>query len=283
MAVFYNMATLSYNNTSVNSNIVSGEIRSQLNMTKNALSEYYTPGGTVTYVIGIVNPGNTAYSGVTLTDDLGAYTVGDRTFVPLDYVQGSLAYYVNGELTTTPVVNAGPPLVISGVDIPANGNVVIIYQAVANEFASPAADGEITNTVTASGACIGALSASETVTVQDSPRLIISKSLNPVIVEPNGRITYTFVISNLSAIPAVATDNLTVTDNFDPVLSDIVVTLNGEELTEPGEYTYDEASGAFATALSLITVPGATVVQNPETGEWTVTPGTAVLTVSGNI
>ena len=82
---------------------------------------------------------------------------------------------------------------------------------------------------------------------------------------------------------AAATANVTVTDTFDPVLEGITVTLNGAPLAEGTGYTYAEASGQFATVPSVITVPAATYAQDPVSGEWTTTPGSAVLTVSGTI
>lgn len=48
------------------------------------------------------------------------------------------------------------------------------------------------------------------------------------------------------------------------------------------QYSYDEATGAFATLPGQITVPAASYTQNAD-GTWTVEPGTATLTVSGTI
>ena len=48
-------------------------------------------------------------------------------------------------------------------------------------------------------------------------------------------------------------------------------------------YTYDEATGQFATVPGIITVPAATYTQDPVTGEYTTTPGLATLTVTGTI
>ena len=81
---------------------------------------------------------------------------------------------------------------------------------------------------------------------------------------------------------AAATDNAVVTDIFDPVLSDISVTFNNEAWTEPVNYTYNEATGSFATVAGQITVPAATYSQD-ETGAWVVNPGVSVLRVTGTI
>ena len=71
MASFTNMATLSYNGSQINSNVVTGELRDALTITKTAVSGGYRPGDTVTYVVTLSNTGTAALTGLTLTDDLG--------------------------------------------------------------------------------------------------------------------------------------------------------------------------------------------------------------------
>ena len=46
MASFTNMATLSYNGSQINSNVVTGELRDALTITKTAVSGGYRPGDT---------------------------------------------------------------------------------------------------------------------------------------------------------------------------------------------------------------------------------------------
>ena len=115
------------------------------------------------------------------------------------------------------------------------------------------------------------------------PLLTISKAIFPSTVAENGLLTYTFIIENSGNAEADATADAVVTDLFDPVLSNIEVTLNGVALSEPSGYTYDEASGLFRTVEGVITVPAASYTQNPDTGMWEINPGVAVLTVSGNL
>lgn len=67
----------------------------------------------------MVNSGTTGYTGLTLTDNLGSYTVGTSTFVPLDYVDGSLHYYIGGTEQAAPTVTAGPPMTVTGISVPA--------------------------------------------------------------------------------------------------------------------------------------------------------------------
>ena len=99
----------------------------------------------------------------------------------------------------------------------------------------------------------------------------------------NDRLTYTFVIQNTGNEAVVATDNAAITDTFDPILTDLVVTYNGVTWTEGVQYTYDETVGAFATIPANITVPAATYTQNPATGAWSVVPGVSTLVVVGTV
>lgn len=283
MAAFTNQATLSYNRGTTTSNVVTGELVEVLSASKTAVTDTYEPGGKITYIISVVNSGATGYTGLTITDDLGSYTVGTSTFVPLDYVDGSIHYYIGGTEQTAPAVAAGPPMTVTGISVPAGGNAVIIYEARVNGTAPLAAESDILNTAEISGGGITPITVTATVNASAEPRLTISKAICPSTVVENGQVTYTFVIQNSGNIAAVAADGITVSDTFDPVLDNISVTLDGTALALTTDYTYDETTGAFATVPGRITVPAASFAQNAETGEYAVTPGVAVLTVTGTV
>ena len=284
MAIFSNQATLTYNGGSTNSNIAYGEILDVLTATKTAIEGTYAPGELVTYVVTLRNTGGTALTGVTVTDDLGGYVFEGNTVYPLTYEDGSATVFVNGVPQAAPAVTAGPPLVVSGLNIPAGGDLVLVYQARANQFADPAADGTIVNTVTVTGDGITTpITATETVTAASAPELTVSKSISPTQVVDNDRVTYTFVIQNTGNEAVVATDNAVITDTFDPILTDLVVTYDGATWTEGVQYTYDAATGLFATLPGAVTVSAATYTQDPVTGAYTLTPGIATLTVTGTI
>lgn len=284
MATFFNQANLSYNSGNTNSNIVTGELVEVLSVTKTAVNDEYSAGDTLTYAVSIINTGTNAFTDLTLTDNLGQYTFGDLTLYPLSYEEDTVRVFRNGVLQAVPEVNAGPVLVISGISVPAGGNTTVLYSVNTTGAAPLAQEGTITNTVSVTGTgIINPLTASETVTVNNEPVLTISKALNPTTVTENSELTYTFIIRNVGNTEAAATENVVVTDNFDPILRSITVTLNGVTLTEGTDYTYNEATGEFATVTGVITVPAASYTQDTVTGEYMVVPGTSTLVVVGTV
>ncbi len=283
MATFTNRATLSYSGRTTDSNIVTGVIQETLSVTKNAVIDEYAPGDEIVYVINVVNSGAAQFTDVTLTDNLGSFIEGTQTLTPLSYVDGSAQYYVNGVLQPAPAVTAGESLVIGGITVPAGANVTVIYVAAVNGSAPLDIGDSIANTVTVTGdGIVTPLSATETVSALSRPELAITKSLTPTTVIENGRLTYTFTIQNYGNTPADATDNVTVTDTFDPILRDIAVTYEGENWVSPANYTYDTASGLFVTNAGQITVPAATYTRDAD-GIVQIIPGSVTLTVTGTI
>lgn len=285
MAQFTNQAQLSYNSTVLNSNIAVGEIIEVLSATKSTLSDEYSMGDDIVYIINIMNSGSSAFTGLSVSDNLGAYEYNESTLYPLLYVAGSAQIYVNGVLqTATPTVSAGPPLVFSGLNVPANSNMTIIYKAQASRFAPFDIEGSIVNTATISGAGLtNPITAAATIYPVSAPSLSIIKSINPSVVTENSTVNYTFTLQNFGNTAATATDNARITDTFNPLLSDIAVTFNGATWAEPTNYTYNETTGLFATVPGQITVPAATYTQDTETGVWTISPGTSTLVVRGTI
>ncbi|MBQ8439431.1 MAG: hypothetical protein IJX19_02105 [Clostridia bacterium] len=284
MAQFTNQAQLSYNGAVVNSNVAVGEILEVLSASKTAVMNDYTRNDDVTYVISVVNSGTSPVTGLTVTDDLGGYAFGAETLYPLEYVEGSVRLYINGVLQAAPTVTAGPPLVFSGITVPAGSNLMIIYEADVTRFAPLNTDGSIVNTALIAGAGLpSTVTVTETVVPEQEPELTITKFIEPVPVTENGTLTYRFLIQNYGNTEAVATDNVAVSDTFDPILNNLTVTLDGVTLTEPTDYTYDAATGVFATVPGRITVPAATYVQDETTGAWVITPGVTELVVTGTV
>ena len=124
MATFYNKATLTYNNGSTDSNIVTGELAEVLSATKTALESDYDTNYPMTYAVSVVNSGAAAFTGITVTDNLGEYAYTTGSLTPLTYVESSLKYFVNGALQPAPTVTETSPLTVTGITVPANGNVL---------------------------------------------------------------------------------------------------------------------------------------------------------------
>ena len=281
MALFTNYATLSYNGVTTTSNVVTGEILDPITAGKTAVVPEYTASEDVTFLITLTNSGAEAVTGLTVTDDLGGYAFEGETVYPLAYVENSLRYFVDGVLQNAPAVVSGPPLVVSDISVPADGNVVLVYEATVTAYAPLAADTSITNTVEITGAGLSApVTASATITAENNADLRIRKALFPTVVAANGELTYTFTMENTGNTAAV--DGVVLEDTFDPRLGAVNVSFNGTPWTVGVNYTYDEATGVFATMPGQIGVPAANFAQNAD-GSWTVTPGSAVLTVTGTV
>ena len=287
MASFTNQATLTYNGGTVNSNIVTGELVQVLTASKTAAAESYRTGNLVTYVVQLRSTGAAALTGLTVTDTLGTTsfpaTGGTVQLTPLTYQPGTLRYFTNGVLQAAPAVTQlANGIRIDGISVPAGGVTTLAYTARVNAFADPSAEGTIENTVTVTGGSLTeAVTAVETLPAATEPDLRITKALEPVQVSDSGTLTYTFAIENYGSADADAA-GVTVTDRFDPILRGIAVTYNSDAWLA-SNYTYDTATGLFRTVPAAITVPAASAVQDPATGAWTVTPGSATLQITGTI
>lgn len=284
MAIFYNQATITSNSGTASSNVVTGEIREEVTITKTPLTEDYQIGRPITYVVNIVNSGNTPLVNMTVTDNLGETLYGTRTIYPLNFVDGSLQYFINGGVQLAPAYTVSGNLTIQGISVPAGGNTTLLYEATPNSYANPTALSTITNTATLSGAgLLNDVEADSTITASSTTNLSISKSVCPDSVSENGQLTYTFVIQNTGNLAASASEQAFISDTFDPILNPISVTFDGVSWAPTTNYTYDSDTGVFQTVPGQITVPAANYVQDTTTGEWTMTPGVSVLRVSGTI
>lgn len=159
MAVFSNKATLKYSGKTVASNTVYGNMPGYVRMTKRHIEAAYTAGGTLTYLINIINSSGADSGGLTLADDLGAYDICGSTVVPLEYISGTLSLYINGILQATPMISSSDGLTVSGFSLPDGAAATVIYQAKVAVMTQAA----ITNTATLSGSGVpDGFSASDT-------------------------------------------------------------------------------------------------------------------------
>lgn len=286
MATFYNQATLSYNGNVTGSNITTGEIVGVISANKNSTTDDYDSNGNITYVINIINSGNTDFTNLTVTDNLGEYTTEafPAGLVPLNYIADSISYYVNGVKQADPTVSVEQPLTIEGINVPAKGNAAVIYTVRTNSFAPLGENAQIINTATITGnGIVTPVTAEAVVNHSDDANLAISKSLDPAVVPENGTITYTFNIQNYGSTPADVADNVIFRDTFNPILNISSVTFNGTPWALNTDYSYDTTSGDFQSLDGKITVPAATYVQDTATGAWAVQPGTSTLVITGTI
>ena len=281
MAHFTNQAQLTYNNTVTVSNLAVGEIQDVLSMSKTAVNEVYTSSDTVTYAVNIINSGSQDLTGLTLTDNLGAYVFNSATLVPLTYSQGSVKYFRNNVLQAPPTVNVtADGLVITNFTVPANGSVTFLYETETNEYTPLEPNSTITNTAELTGN-LTAVTASETIDVSAQPELSILKSISPILVMENGTVTYTFVIENTGNMPVES--GAVITDVFNPIISNITASFNGTPWTEGTDFTYDLTTGLLTTSQDKVTVSAAQYSQDDITGEIGITPGTSTLVITGTI
>ncbi len=286
MATFFNQASLNFKGTQTNSNPVTGEYGCGIGASaKMVISEGYAQNSGITYIISLTNEGGAPLNDIVITDNLGEYAFNDASLFPLEYVEGSLKYFVNGVLTDGPTALAGPPLVISGIDLPQGANALIVYEARTTAYAPLALGSEITNTATVSTeTSFEPLVITATVPALPTSIPVIAKTLYPDnIVDCGENVNYTFTILNIGNTEIVATDDLILSDTFEPPIRNISVTYNGEEWSEGVNYNYNEVSGVFTTLPGQITVPAATYTQDPISGVYTMTPGVTIITVSGII
>lgn len=250
-------------------------------------------------IVTLVNTSASAFNNLQIVDNMGAYSYGTpaKTLVPLDYVAGSIKYFVDGVMQTAPTVSVDATtkaLTISGINVSAKGagtgNTHLIYEATTNEFAPLGINNEtlanslkVTNTVTVTGTGITkSLTASSTVYPPQTLDIDIVKLVTPSSIAQNGQLTYTVEIYNYGPVGSVDADNVILKDTFDPYLDPISPVLNGQGLTETTQYTYDD-DGNFATVADVISLTKADITQDPTTGEWIVAPSKSILVVTGTI
>ena len=284
--IITNQASVAYQyngqSASILSNIASAVLTEPLSMEKVSLESVYRYGEEITYSISFENSGTAALSGVTVTDNLGTYTLaGTMTAVtPLTYVAPAILLIDGiyaGNITPTQTENS---VVFTIPALAASSRAQIIYKAAVNAFA-PLGDGAvIENTVSLTASGINALiTDSNQITADDYADVTVTKSMSPTNVVDGDALTYTFVINNYGNAPA---EEIVLRDAFDPAPESITVQLNG--VTQPtAAYTYENGVLTYPAegAAQTLSLPAATIVQDPITGQVSITPSSLTISVTG--
>ena len=268
------------------SNIASGEITGPIALDKTVLGSNYKNFDEKTYIITVKNTSPSALNNVVITDNLGTDIYEQVSATPLTLRSDiDPILLINGQNSTdikTDATSSNQVVFTIGM-LPADSFATIIFSAIANQAAPLTASSQITNTALATADNIAeTVSASSTITADNYADVSIIKSMSPSSIVSGSTITYTFDLYNYGNVDAT---NVTLTDVFSPILSDIQVYQDGA-LINPSAYSY-EADGTLtlpsAAYTPKLTIPAATFVRDTATGAITINPGTIQIVVTGTI
>ena len=280
-----NQATLSYQysgqTATAASNIATALLNDPVALSKVSMQSAYQAGDRLTFAVNFVNGTGTALNNVTITDNMGTYALGGVNVTPLT-IDAQAMLFINGAysgtLTPEPGINS-ISFTIPSLAAGANGE--ILYQVELNGNAPLAAGSSVTNTVTLTApGVVAPITASDSVTVAEYADVRISKSMCPASTTEGSPLTYNFEVYNYGNAEAT---NIVLTDTFSPAPATIAVTVNGETVA-PADYTY--AGGVLTLPTGgtyTLSLPAATVAQDPTTGAVTVTPSTMNIAVVGTL
>ena len=281
-----NQASVAYEyngqNASALSNVASATLTEPVTVEKVSIQSVYRYGDEIAYSVSFENSGSTALASVTVTDDLGTYTPagGTTAVTPLTYVAPAILL-IDGVYSgaIVPTVT-GSSVTFTLPALAAGSRAQILYRAAINGYAPLAPNATITNTATLTAPGINTpVSDSNTITVDEYAQVTVTKSMSPANVVDGDALTYTFVINNYGN---AAAENIVLQDTFDPAPQNITVQLNG--VTQPGtDYTYIGGVLTYpvAGASQTLSLPAATITQDPTTGVVSIVPSSLTITVTG--
>ena len=287
MPTIENFATVRYNSSGISetkiSNLAEVELTSSVGFTKSVLTQTYTDGSTVTYILTITNNSTSPLTNVSVTDNLGTFVCVESEVTPLTYT-GPSVLLINGidNSGLLSVDSSLPQRVIFTIaSLPANSVSNIIFTATANEYAPLESESYIENTaeLTSDSQCDNS-SASTRISVLSAANVTVFKQMCPNPVICGGTLTYTVRIYNYGNIEAT---NVLLSDTFVPAPASITVSRDGVVLSGT-DYTYVGGTLTVpASDLVNITVPAATFTRDPETCVVNVDPGVVEYVIKGTI
>ena len=286
--IITNQASLNYQYNgqtgSAFSNIATAMLTEALSVEKVSIEDVYRFGETLTYSVSVFNSSASTLTNVVVADNLGSYNVGGNTVTPLTYV-GNAILFINGAFAgnIVPTSVEDDSVTFTLPTLAPNSRAQILYKTIVNASAPLADGGTITNTasVFSGGTSVPPVTDSNTVRVDNYADVTITKNMTPSSVSDGETLTYTFVISNYGNTEAT---DIVLTDAFEPAPENIVVQVGGQTLAE-SDYSYVGGVLTLPGAGSeySLSLPAATITQDPAPGEVSVVPSSLTVTVVGTI
>ncbi len=287
-----NSATLSYssdgNTMTVSSNIASATLNGPMTASKCSLDDSYRFLEDIVYDIFVTNTGSTPLTNIKIVDNLGTYALANGTNVtPLDYVGENRLFIDNvpqSTVITPTVAPAGDSITFTIPNLAAGSTMMLQFITKTTAYAPfGQADSSITNKFSVTADTVTQpVTGSYTIDASQYADVSITKEMTPKNLVSGSPINYTFEISNYGNASA---ENIVLRDAFSPEPIITSVTVNNTPVAST-EYSY--LDGVFlypsttATATTFSLAP-AGFVQNPVTGETSVTPTTTTIVITGTI
>lgn len=244
-----NQATLSYNNTTTNSNTVTTQILSLYNLTatKESLQTTYTPNQSITYLTRVENTGSASLYNLTIVDNLADGLI--------NYLNGSVKGYLNGTEINVNVISTANNVTFTIDNVMNPGDNVIIVFKTSTPLTRPDVLTNVQNISANGGTTTGPIvsaNPSASVELASYAALEIIKSANKPSIYSGDSLTYTFQITNSGNELA---NNVTFSDIFPTGYTINTITLTTPTSTTP--VSYDPTTYVTGNTLTIpaLTIP----------------------------